>query len=427
MPEMDLTTAQNFLIALLIGALVGIEREKSKATHPEQSFAGLRTFMLFALVGALGALISRHLLSPWPFIAALLAVSGIIIAGYLQENRSSRESVGLTTEVAALTVTLLGAATIFGYTSLAVALGIATSAVLAYKQPMHAFVAKLGREDIYAALKLLIATFIVLPFLPDAPVDPWQALNPYKLWLLVIFISGLSLAGYIAVRWLGDTHGTLLTGLAGGLASSTAVTLAFARRSIEDGKPRTDSLLAAGILLSWTVMFIRVLIEVAIVNSALLPGLIVPYAVMTLAALASAGVVCAKTAAGKLSTTDPAGEMEIRNPFSLTSAIKFGAFFALVLLLVKLTQTYYPATGIYAVAALVGLSDVDALTLSMAEYAQKGGDADTAVNAIVIATLSNTVVKCAFTAVLGSATLRKKIMVATAIIVLAGLMAVAAA
>lgn len=148
--------------------------------------------MLFALAGALGALFARHLMSPWPFIAVLLAVTGIIIAGYIQENRSSRDSVGLTTEVAALTVTLLGGAVIFGYASLAVALAISTSAILAFKQPMHAFVAKLGRDDIYAALKLLIATFIVLPFLPDAPVDPWQALNPYKLWLLVIFISGLS-------------------------------------------------------------------------------------------------------------------------------------------------------------------------------------------------------------------------------------------
>jgi uncharacterized membrane protein (DUF4010 family) len=426
MPEIEITVAQDFLIALLIGALVGIEREKSKAVEPEHSFAGLRTFMLFALAGALGALFARHLMSPWPFIAVLLAVTGIIIAGYIQENRSSRDSVGLTTEVAALTVTLLGGAVIFGYASLAVALAISTSAILAFKQPMHAFVAKLGRDDIYAALKLLIATFIVLPFLPDAPVDPWQALNPYKLWLLVIFISGLSLAGYVAVRWLGDTHGTLLTGLAGGLASSTAVTLAFARRSIEERKAGTDDILAAGILLSWTIMFIRVLVEVAVVNRTLLPMLIAPYAVMTLATLAGVAILYARAAAGKGKGAAPASEVDVINPFSLTSAVKFGALFALVLLLVKMTQTYFPTTGLYAVAALVGLSDVDALTLSMAEYAQKGGSAHTAVNAIVIASLSNTIVKCAFTGLLGSPALCKRIMAATALIILSGLASIIA-
>lgn len=424
MLEIDFDIAKNFAVALLIGALVGIEREKSKTALPEQSFAGLRTFTLLALVGALSALASQHMQSPWPFIAAVLAVTAIIIAGYTQENRKSPESVGLTTEVAALTVTLLGGAAMLGYASVAVALAIATSAILSYKQPMHALVARLGREDINAGLKLLIASFIVLPFLPDAPIDPWQALNPYKLWLLVIFISGLSLAGYVAVRWLGNTHGTLLTGLAGGLASSTALTLTFARRSIEESKARADDILTAGILLAWTVMFARVLVEVAVVNPALLSRLALPYAIMALTTLGIAGYLCRETSISKRKTQDTPGDLDIKNPFSLSSAIKFGLFFALVLLLVKITQTYLPATGLYAVAALVGLTDVDALTLSMAEYAQKGGNEATAAAAIVIASLSNTIVKGAYAALLGSPALRKRIVPATGLIVFAGLISV---
>lgn len=421
MLEIDFEIGRNFAVALLIGALVGIEREKSKTAAPEQSFAGLRTFILFALVGALAALISEHMQSPWPFIAAILGVTSIIIAGYVQENRASEQSVGLTTEVAALAVTLLGGAAMLGYASVAVALAIAASAVLAYKQPMHALVARLDPDDIHAGLKLLIASFIVLPFLPNAPIDPWEALNLYKLWLLVIFISGLSLAGYIAVRWLGNTHGTLLTGLAGGLASSTAVTLTFARRSVEEGKARADDILAAGILLAWTIMFVRVIAEIAVVNPGLLPRLALPYGVMALTTLCIVAYFYRKTAAHRRKSPEPSSDVDIKNPFSLSSAIKFGLFFALVLLLVKITRHYLPATGLYAVAALVGLTDVDALTLSMAEYATQGGDEATAANAIVIASLSNTIVKCAYVALLGGPALRQRMIVATALILTAGL------
>lgn len=421
MLEIDFEIGRNFAVALLIGALVGIEREKSKTAAPEQSFAGLRTFILFALVGALAALISEHMQSPWPFIAAILGVTSIIIAGYVQENRASEQSVGLTTEVAALAVTLLGGAAMLGYASVAVALAIAASAVLAYKQPMHALVARLDPDDIHAGLKLLIASFIVLPFLPNAPIDPWEALNLYKLWLLVIFISGLSLAGYIAVRWLGNTHGTLLTGLAGGLASSTAVTLTFARRSVEEGKARADDILAAGILLAWTIMFVRVIAEIAVVNPGLLPRLALPYGVMALTTLCIVAYFYRKTAAHRRKSPEPSSDVDIKNPFSLSSAIKFGLFFALVLLLVKITRHYLPATGLYAVAALVGLTDVDALTLSMAEYATQDGDEATAANAIVIASLSNTIVKCAYVALLGCPALRQRMIVATALILTAGL------
>ncbi len=153
--------------------------------------------------------------------------------------------------------------------------------MLAYKQPLHGFVEKLGWDDVYAGLRLLIATFIALPLLPNRAIDPWGALNPYELWLLVILISSLSLVGYVLTRWLGPARGTALTGLTGGLVSSTAVTLSFAREARDD--PQNVASLACGILLAWAVMFVRVIVLVAVVNRKLLPEILVPFVLMGLA------------------------------------------------------------------------------------------------------------------------------------------------
>lgn len=419
MLSIDITVARNFMIALLIGALVGIEREKSKLAVEQQTFGGLRTFILFALVGAVAAWLSQHMQTPWVFITTIIAVAAAVITGYVLENRIRPDSVGLTTEIAAIAVTLLGGVVMFGYATLAVSLAIITSAVLAFKQPLHTMVGRLDTDDIYAGLKLLIATFIVLPFLPNYPIDPWEALNPYKLWLLVILISSLSLVGYVAVRWLGSAHGTILTGLAGGLVSSTAVSLTFARRSQEDKKIQVGDALAAGILLAWMVMFVRVIIEVAVVNSALLPQLLIPYIIMAGTTAVIVGYFYWH-GTRQQHAAESATDVPVKNPFSLSAAVKFGLFFAFILLVVKLTQHYFPAQGLYFVAGLAGLSDVDAITMSMADYARTGGDAPTAVGAIVIASLTNTVVKCIMVIFLGSALLRKRIMFGAIMILLAG-------
>ncbi len=149
--------------------------------------------------------------------------------------------------------------------------------MLAYKQPLHGFVGRLDGDDVYAVLRLLVATFIILPILPDRPLDPWQALNPQSLWLLVLLISGLSLVGYVLTRLLGAHRGLPLTGLTGGLVSSTAVTLSFARQSREPQYAAAGAAIASGILLAWTVSFVRVLVEVLVVNRALLPALLPAY------------------------------------------------------------------------------------------------------------------------------------------------------
>jgi uncharacterized membrane protein (DUF4010 family) len=423
MLEIDVVVVRNFFIALLIGALVGIEREKHKVSEHPASFGGLRTFILFAEVGAVGAWLSQHLNTPWLFIAAVLAVAVAVVTAYVLESRVKPDSLGLTTEIAAITVCLLGGAVMYGYAELAVALGILTSAVLAFKQPLHGIVQKLGTDDLYAGLKLLIATFIVLPLLPMKPIDPLQALNPYKLWLLVILISGLSLVGYVAVRWLGAARGAAITGITGGLVSSTAVSLSFARQSQTDKDPLAGDTLSAGILLAWAVMFARVVIMVAIVYPPLVARVLVPFVAMGAATAVLAGVFYWLGTSRKRPVAS-SQEVRVKNPFSLTAATQFGLLFAVVLVLVKLTERYAPAEGLYVVAGIAGLTDVDAITLSMAEFARQSADLATAAAAIAIAALSNTLVKCGMVVALGSRPLRARLAVATAAIVVIGLGAI---
>lgn len=407
---MDLDTARNFLIALLIGALVGIDRERKKAAEPGQSFGGIRTHILLALVGAASARLSVELSMGWLFGVTLAVIGAAVVTSYLSNLREHDDAHGLTSEVAAIAVFLLGAMAVAGEADLAVALGVVTSAVLAFKQPLHGAVQRLDTQDVFAGLKLLIASFIVLPLLPDAPIDPWQAINPYKLWLLVTLISALSLAGYVAVRWLGSTHGSALTGLAGGLVSSTATTLSFARSS-RDTAEDDGHALAAGILLAWLVMFVRVLVLIAVINRPLLLAAWPPIAAMG----AVTGAFAAWHLRAGLAHARGATQQEVpvSNPFSLAAAARFGALFAAVLLVIELAEQHAPGQGVYLIAALAGSADVDAITLSMADAARSGDGFAQATAAIVIAVVANTVVKCAAVLALGAGRVRGQVGVAT--------------
>jgi len=314
-----LNVALAFATAVLLGALVGIEREKHKAEEKEAAHtAGLRTFTLLALLGASSGFLARSLAAPWVLATALLVTGAFVAAGYFVTARTSQDGKGLTTEVAAIVVFILGAMVMLGHAELAIGLAVATAAVLAYKQPLHGFVEKLGWDDVYAGLRLLIATFIALPLLPNEPIDPWGALNPYTLWLLVILISSLSLAGYVLTRMLGPARGIALTGLTGGLVSSTAVTLSFARDA--RATPKNTMAFACGILLAWAVMFLRVIVLVAVVNRALLQPVLVPF--LTMAAVTSGFAAFLYYRDGAKDGKGAKGSVEVENPFSLTQAAK---------------------------------------------------------------------------------------------------------
>jgi len=410
----DARTVWNFTTALLIGALLGIERERHRREQDEVTIGGLRTFILFALIGALGGWLTLALDSAWILAATVICALAPVIAGYVISARTQPKALGLTTELAAIAACLLGAMTTLGYRELAVGLGVAVAAVLAYKQPLHGMVYQLDRDDVYAGLRLLIATFIVLPLLPDEPVDPWGALRPRSLWMLVLLIASLSLVGYVATRLLGPRRGIPLAGLTGGLVSSTAVTLAFSRQSRDPAYAAAVPALASGILLAWSTMFVRVIVEVLVVNRALLASVAIPFAAMATVAAGAAWILARRAQAAPSAESVP-----LRNPFSLTAATRFAAYFALVLLVVALVRTYAPDRGLYYVAALAGTTDVDAITLSMAQYA-RSGNPDLAANAIVIASLSNTFVKAALVSVLGGPRLRKPVLVVAAAVIATG-------
>jgi uncharacterized membrane protein (DUF4010 family) len=420
--NLDLTSIQNFAIAILIGALVGIEREKRRGT--EVTIGGIRTFILLAMLGALGGFLSTKYATIWPLLIVLVLSSLTVVAGFLIDAEERKGRIGLITELAAIVVTLLGGLATMDQAALAVCLGIVLAALLAFKQPLHGLIDRIGWDDIFAGLRLLIATFIVLPLLPDRTVDPWGALNPRELWLLVVMISALSMVGYVASRWLGPGRGAVVTGLTGGLVSSTAATLAFSRQSQETQVARGARMLAIGTLIAWTVMFARILVISFAIYPALLPRLAIPMSVMGLVSLANVGYLYWQRRQSRSESKTASAEIAISTPFSLTQAIKFALLFAVILLLVKIVGNLDQQEGLYLVAALAGSTDVDAITLSMSQFVRGGGGSEIAVIAIVIAALTNTAVKAGMAVVIGSADYRRPILVATVLIGAAGAAAI---
>ena len=410
----ELLVFRNFAIALFIGALIGVEREKRKEREVG-GLGGLRTFILVALAGSLSAFLSQSLETGWVFVGGLAALGLLLAAAHHAEVMIDKRAVGATTEVAAVVTFLLGGAAVLGHANLAVALAVASSAVLALKETLHTAVLRVDLDDFIAGLKLLFASFIVLPLLPNETVDPLGALNPYKIWLLVVMISALSLTGYVAVRWLGPRRGAAVTGLAGGLASSTAVTLAFARRSREE--PGGEAALVVGVLLAWSVMFARILVMVLVVNATMAPALAAPMAVLCGVAGLTA-MLAWRAAAGAAGDTPV---VKVKNPFSLVSATKFGLFFALILVVVALAKRFLAQEALLVVAAVAGSTDVDAITLSMANMAKLELTPEFATRAIIIAALSNTVVKAGIAAVLGSRPFARRVLLSTGAIALGAL------
>ena len=409
------TLFYRFGVALAIGFLMGLQREYAKGGGAgKEIFAGERTLALMGLVGCTAAMVADVLDSPWAFIGIFLAQSGLIVIAHFVDAR--RGKVGLTTEVAALMTTLAGALCYWDYLPLAVALAVTTTVLLSLKVEMDKFIRRITREDIYATLKFAVITAIVLPVLPNREVvntSPFDVLNPHKIWLMVVFISGISFLGYVLVKIVGSRHGIGLTGLLGGLVSSTAVTLSFSQRSQRQSglaKP-----FALAIMVSWTVMFSRVVVEVAALNVSLLGVLWLP-----MAASAAAGLLyCIYLYFSQ--RTNEAGEVQVSNPFELGPAIKFGLLYAVILLVSKTAQMYLGPTGLYFSSVLSGLADVDAITLSVAELSRAGGlELSTGARAIVLAAMSNTVVKGGIVLSGGSRALRLALLPGFVLMLVAG-------
>ncbi|MEN3110068.1 MgtC/SapB family protein [Uliginosibacterium paludis] len=416
-PESD--TVRLFATALAIGALLGLERERRRFAEGEAPFAGIRSFILIAETGALAMWLGQKAGTSLIFIAALAGVCMLIAAAHLPERERLPETHaarGVTTELAAITTFLLGGMVMAGQEVLAVGLAVANAALLALKAPLHGLIRKIGEDDLLAGLKLLVASFIVLPLLPDAPADPWQVLNPYKLWLLVVLISALSLVGYVAMRWLGGARGVAVTGFAGGLVSSTAVTLSLARDS--KGVPEFADAHAAGILVAWTVMFFRVGGMLLVLSPSLLHATVWPLGLMCLAGVLPAIFFYRRSL--KMPGKAASASVPLSNPFSLLSACRFAALFALVLLLVEFARRSFEDSGVVFVALLAGATDVDAITLSMVDFGKGAGLLSLAATAVAVGILSNTATKAAMCFVLGSRALALRVGATTLVMLMLG-------
>jgi uncharacterized membrane protein (DUF4010 family) len=388
---------------------VGVERTHHQGSQ-SRSLTGIRTFILFSEFGAVAAWLSRSMGSSALFVGGLFCTTAVLVASHVTQHRTNEEGAGVTTEMAAAVVYVLGGLAVHGPALVAVALAIVTAALLAMKTSLHDAVSRVRREELLATLRLLFASFIVLPLLPNRPVDPWSALNPFKLWLLVILISGLSMVGYVAMRVVGPSRGTMLAGLFGGLASSTAATVTFARQSRE--RPELSGTLATGVLLAWTVMFVRVLVLVGVLRWPLLSHLVGPMVAMALVGVALAFWTLRGHRAS--SEREP-GELGVKNPFRLWPAIKFAALFAVVLVVSRVVQAHSPGQGLYWVSALAGSTDVDTVVLSVSELHGKGLVSDVlAVRGMVTAALANTLVKLILLRALGTAQIARRLLAAAA-------------
>jgi len=397
-----------FAAALLIGALIGLEREFVQQRTEDQEFAGIRTFSLFALLGAVGAYVAKEH-GIWPFVVAYIMLALLIWASYLGEIYRGHEE-GITTEVVALIVPLLGAMVIWDNFELAAALGVITALILALKPTLHNLARRMSAVDLRATLEFALITAVVLPLLPNRNFGPFDVINPFQIWLLVILVSGIGFLGYILIKILGTEQGVGLTGILGGLVSSTATTVSFAGRSKEN--PGLSSILARGVLLASCIMFPRVMIEVGVVYAPLLNIISIPLVAMLIASL---GGVYLLWRVRQEDEQESRERMEVSNPLRFSTALTF-------VIVVRAANEFFGYAGVYLASALTGVTDVDAITLSVSDLALSGQiELKVAAVAIPLATLVNTTAKVVIAWMLGSVELRRTIVRIYGFVLLTGI------
>jgi uncharacterized membrane protein (DUF4010 family) len=386
----DLGGFAGIIVAILGGAAVGVERQHSgHATGPDARLGGIRTFTLLGtLAGIAGTLIASDYAVP----AAFLLAGGVavIVAGYI---RASSKDIDATTEVAAIVVLGAGVLAGLGHLQLSAALTTLTVLLLAEKPRLHGFVANLDEPTMLAAARFAVMSAVILPLLPAGPFGPGPGVRPRELWMLVLLFSGMSFVGYILQR-LSGASGYPLTGLLGGLVSSTSVTLTFARLS--NSHRSQAAALATGAVAASTVLFLRVAIAVAALNTAMLPVL-----ARFLAAPFAVALIAVGLAWRSLRGSD--GEPStLKNPLQLRSAVEMALLFQVVLFGVYYMRQWIGEAGLLASGFVLGLTDVDALTLSMARSAGTGTTVEAASRAITIGIVANSIMKAGIAAALGS-------------------------
>lgn len=384
----------DLVIALGLGLLVGLQREVSGKPS-----AGLRTFALTTVTGTLCAQLAGR--APWLVAAAFLGVAALAAVSHYTDNRQGDAS-GLTTEVALMAMFLVGVYLVLGDRLLAVVAGGGVAVLLQAKGRFRTIVERLGDKDLRAIMQFVLLSLVILPILPNQDFGPWGVLNVFEIWLLVVLIVGINLAGYVLYKFAGRDAGVAAGGVLGGVISSTATTVSYSRRSRD--LPGAAPLSAVVVMIATAVVLVRVLIEIGVVAPRLLPSMAGPIAIVLAASVVISAVMWWRVRGN-------AAEIpEHGNPTMLRSALAFALMYALVLLAVEWVRHRVGQPGVYVVAAIAGLTDVDAITLSTAKIAEEGAmAADQAWRVILVAYLSNLLFKAGIVAVTGSRALLARV------------------
>ena len=394
-------------IALGLGLIVGLQRESARS-----ELAGLRTFPLVTLLGSVCALLAPAA-GGWILATGLLGVAAATAMGNAARLREPEAPSGITTEVALLLMYALGAYTVLGDRAVAVVLGGVIAVLLHFKAELHGLVGRLGDRELRAVMQLVLLALVVLPVLPDATFGPFAVFNPREMWLMAVLIVGLSLGGYVALKFLGENAGIVAGGLLGGLISSTATTVSWSRRT----RDHPEASRAAGlvILIASTVVYGRVLAEIAAVARPFLRAAAPPILAL------SAAMAVAAAALWVMSRDKEPVSVEGQQPADLRTAFTFAALYVVVLFAVAYAKERAGTRGLYLVSALSGLTDVDAITLSIARLVGSHQiDPAQGWRLIVVGLLSNLVFKGAMAAVLGDRRLRRWILLLFGLQLLAG-------
>ena len=400
-----------------LGLLVGVERAWRQRDEREGGrTAGVRTFALIGLLGGIAGALSEVAASSTPWLAGL-AILAAVFAAFSYREGAADNDFSVTSVIAAMVVYSLGVMALIGDLAPAAAAGVAAASLLASREILHRAVKRLTWAELRSALLLAAMTAVILPVLPDRPIDPLGALNPSKIWLFMILTAAISYAGYIALKIGGPGKGPPLAGLAGGLASSTATTLALARlsRRVDD-----DLGLAAGVSFASMVSVVRATFLAVIVA----PGMFIQLAAPASAAglvFAAGGLLALFRRKGDAKATD-----QVQVPFELTTVFGFGALLAVIMLLSAWLSRSASAAGVYALSAVSGLVDVDAITLSQARQAAEGGSAELAGAAILIALATNAAQRVVLAGAFGARAFAVRFGVVTAAALAAGAAARAA-
>ncbi len=410
------TVLQSLILSASLGALIGLIRQWAEQQDSEKGdlhFAGLRTFILWALLGYTAAFVTGEYGIP-AFIAAMAIVGAHILLHGIGSQKYS--AIGLTTGAGALITLFLGALVYWDRLAFAVMLAALTMIVLGIKQFSHAWTRRFTAQDIRSTLQFAAVTGVILPLVPDQGYGPYDALNPYNLWWMVVLISGLGFVGYLLMRAFGARAGVILTGLIGGLASSTATTLAFSRES--KVYPELSRSFALAIVMACTIMLGRVLIILSVIHPEFLYALWLPMGLMALP-----GVIYTLIVYFFFEKENPEMDLpNLKNPLGLSIAIKFGLIYGVISVLVKIFTQTDLTNGLLALSFVSGLTDMDAIALSITHNLKDQSVAlQLATHAVILAAIANTLLKAGLAIGLGSSELRKHICLALGATTLAGI------